>query len=141
MSADRFFLDTNIFVYCFDDGAAAKRKRAGQLVELALASRRGVVSAQVVREFCNVVLRTARGGPRPADLDFYLDATFAPLLAATPSMKLFHSGLWLQQRYRLGWYDALIVAGAQQARCTILYSEDLQHGQQFDAVRVEDPFR
>jgi predicted nucleic acid-binding protein len=47
----------------------------------------------------------------------------------------------LQEHYRLSWYDGLIVAAAQQAGCDILYSEDLQHGQQFGTVTVRDPFR
>jgi predicted nucleic acid-binding protein len=46
----------------------------------------------------------------------------------------------IQERYRLSWYDSLIVAAAQQAGCKRLYSEDLQHGQHFGAVTVHNPF-
>lgn len=56
-------------------------------------------------------------------------------------MGLVHDGLRLQERHRLSWYDALIVAAAQQARCTVLYSEDLQHGAEYNGLRVVDPFR
>lgn len=84
MNGDRFFLDTNVFVYCFDTAATAKREQADQLVESALVSRRGAVSAQVVQEFCSVMLGKRRQGPRPPELDFYVDATFGPLLVAAP---------------------------------------------------------
>jgi predicted nucleic acid-binding protein len=46
----------------------------------------------------------------------------------------------IQDRYRLSWYDSLIVSAAQHGGCKILYSEDLQHGQQFGAVTVKNPF-
>ena len=47
----------------------------------------------------------------------------------------------LQQRYSLSWWDALIVAAAQSCECSVLLTEDLQHGQIFGEVRVVDPFR
>ena len=48
---------------------------------------------------------------------------------------------WLvEERYRLSWWDALIVAAAQASECPILLTEDLQHGQEFEGVRVVDPF-
>ncbi len=47
----------------------------------------------------------------------------------------------LQERYALSWWDALIVAAAQSSGCSVLLTEDLQHGQLLDEVRVIDPFR
>jgi dipeptidyl aminopeptidase/acylaminoacyl peptidase len=50
-------------------------------------------------------------------------------------------GAWLiQDRYRLPWWDALIVSSAQAADCTFLLSEDFQEGQDFGGVRVVHPF-
>jgi predicted nucleic acid-binding protein len=46
----------------------------------------------------------------------------------------------IHRRYRLSWYDSLIVAAAQQAGCKRLYSEDLQHGQQFGTMTIHNPF-
>jgi predicted nucleic acid-binding protein len=57
------------------------------------------------------------------------------------SFALVSDAIRIQERYRLSWYDSLIVSAAQHAGCTVLYSEDLQHGQQFGAVTVQDPFR
>jgi predicted nucleic acid-binding protein len=48
--------------------------------------------------------------------------------------------LHLQSRYRLSWYDSLIVAAAIQAQCKLLLTEDLQHGQRFGDLRIENPF-
>jgi predicted nucleic acid-binding protein len=141
MNGDKFFLDTNVFVYCFDAGAPAKRDRAWKLVETALGTNDGVVSAQVAHEFCNVMLRRPPADFQPADLDATLSTIFAPLLENFGPMVLVHAGLELHRRYRLAWYDALIVAAAQEAGCALLYSEDLQHGAHYGVLRVLDPFR
>ena len=55
----KFFLDTNIFVYSFDHSSAAKNRRAAQLIRQAVATRKGIVSYQVVQEFFNLALRRA----------------------------------------------------------------------------------
>jgi len=54
---------------------------------------------------------------------------------------LYAEGLRLSERYRLSWCDALIAAAAIEGQCNLLYTEDLQHGQRFEGVRVENPFR
>jgi predicted nucleic acid-binding protein len=63
-----------------------------------------------------------------------------PLLVVHSSPALFLEGMRVQARYRLSWYDSLIVAAAMQAECDVLISEDLQHGQKFGSLRVENPF-
>jgi predicted nucleic acid-binding protein len=70
----------------------------------------------------------------------YLTVTFRPMLIVASSVALVSGAIRIQDRYRLSWYDSLIVSAAQQAGCDILYSEDLQHGQQFGTVTVQNPF-
>ena len=60
-SPARFFLDTNIFVYTFDDTSPLRRAKARELVELALTTGLGVVSHQVLQEFLNVATQQIRG--------------------------------------------------------------------------------
>ena len=55
--SDRFFLDTNIFVYSFDRGAPQKADRAAKLIRRAIEGRQGIISYQVVQEFFHVALR------------------------------------------------------------------------------------
>ena len=70
----------------------------------------------------------------------YLTTTFRPLHIVSPSIALISDAIRIQERYRLGWYDSLIVSAAQQGGCTRIYSEDLQHGQQFGTVTIANPF-
>jgi len=138
--SDRFFLDTNIFVYSFDQSAAAKSKRAAQLIREALTTQKGVISYQVVQEFFNVALRRFSQPMQAADAELYLSTVFRPLLSVHSSPALFAEALHLQAQSGLLWYDSLIVAAAIQARCDLLFTEDLQHGQRFGALQVRNPF-
>jgi predicted nucleic acid-binding protein len=139
MSA-KFFLDTNIFVYTFDLSARAKAKKADALIKRGLASGLGVVSYQVVQEFFNVAFRRFAQPFTPADAEQYLASTFRPLLAVHSSPALYLDAFRLRARYRLQWYDSLVVAAALEAECEKLYSEDFQHASEFDGVIVQDPF-
>jgi predicted nucleic acid-binding protein len=138
----RAFLDTNIFVYNFDpDAPPAKRRIARTLIRDALSGREAVISYQVVQEFLNVATgKFARQITIP-DLRQLLDIMFRPLLGVWPSIELFETALELQFRNRLSWYDSLIIAAAAEAKCSKLYSEDLQDGAKIDGVRIENPFR
>jgi len=138
--SDRFFLDTNIFVYSFDQSAAAKAKRARQLIREALTTQKGVISYQVVQEFFNVALRRFSQPMQAADAEQYLSTVFRPLLGVHSSQALYAEALHLHAQSRLSWYDALIVSSALQARCDLLFTEDLQHGQRFGTLQVRNPF-
>jgi predicted nucleic acid-binding protein len=137
----KFFLDTNIFVYASEDTDPSKQARALELIELATMDRNGVISYQVIQEFFNAVLRKALHKMRPGDAQLYLSTVFRPLLAVHSSVALFGDAIRLQERYRLSWYDSLIVAAAQQSNCDILYTEDMQDGQQFGDLLIQNPFR
>jgi predicted nucleic acid-binding protein len=136
----RFFLDTNIFVYSFDRSAAAKAQRAAQLIREALTTQKGVVSYEVVQEFFNVALGRFAQPMKAADAGQYLSTVFRPLLAVHSSQALFAEALHLHAQSGLSWYDALIVSAAIQARCELLYTEDLKHGQRFGGLQVRNPF-
>jgi predicted nucleic acid-binding protein len=136
----RFFLDTNIFVYSFDRDSASKARRAAQLIHQAVATRKGMVSYQVVQEFFNVALRRFAHPMTVADAEQYLGTVFRPLLAVQSSQALYSAALRLRDKHHLSWYDALIVAAAMEGGCSLLYSEDLQSGRNFGDLRIENPF-
>ncbi len=138
--SDRFFLDTNIFVYSFDRDSAAKARRATQLIQEAVATRKGTISYQVVQEFFNVALRRFAQPMTVAEAEQYLATVFRPLVAVHSSPALYSEALRLNGKHRLSWYDALIVAAATEAGCKLLYSEDLQSGRRFGDLRIENPF-
>jgi predicted nucleic acid-binding protein len=138
--SDRFFLDTNIFVYSFDRSATAKSRKSAQLIRKALTTQKGVISYQVVQEFFNVALTRFSQPMKAADAEQYLSTVFRPLLGVHSSQALYVEALHLRDKSGLSWYDSLIVSAAIQARCNLLFTEDLQHGQRFGTLQVTNPF-
>jgi predicted nucleic acid-binding protein len=136
----RFFLDTNVFVYSFDASVPAKARRARQLIRRAVATRKGIVSYQVVQEFFNVALRRFAQPMTVPEAEQYLATVFRPLMAIHSSQALYGEALRLSGKYSLSWYDSLIVAAALEGESSVLYSEDLHHGQRFGDLLIENPF-
>ena len=132
------FVDTNIFLYAIDEdpASAAKRERAQKL----LLSERWGWSVQVVAEF----FVNATSPKRP----FRLSSTDAaalvetwlayPTLPGTPD--LVRDAISIHQRFQLSYWDAAILAAARRLGCHTVHSEDLNHGQDYDGVRVVNPF-
>lgn len=135
---DKLFLDTNILVYSF---GVQKEKLPGARrdVAQALVIRGGTISVQVLNEFVQICRRkagldwTRTLGFR--DLILELCAPVVPL-----ALETHESAVQLSQRYNFSLYDALIIAAALQAGCTTLFSEDLQHGQIVEGLRIVNPF-
>ena len=136
----RYFLDTNIFIYCFDPSAPAKARRAAELIRQAITSGRGIVSYQVVQEFLNVALHRFAHPMTTPEAEEYLATIFRPLLAVHSSPGLYLVASHLTRRGGLSWYDSLIVAAAQEGGCEVLYSEDLQHGRKLGSLEIRNPF-
>jgi predicted nucleic acid-binding protein len=136
----KFFLDTNIFAYAFDVAAPSKARKATRLVREAVDTGKGIVSYQVVQEFFNVAFRRFVQPMSVADAEQYLITVFRPLLAIQSSPALYVESLRIAGRYRLAWYDSIVVASALEGHCDTLYSEDFQHGREIEGLRIENPF-
>ena len=134
-----FFLDTNVLVYTFDRRAPEKQTRARDLVERALRTGEGTVSFQVVQEFLNVALRKFERPLSNEEALRYLRDVLDPLCSVFPSISLYETALSLHRRWRFSFYDALIVAAALESNCKVLYSEDLQDGQEIESLTVVNP--
>jgi predicted nucleic acid-binding protein len=134
------FIDTNVFIYHLDHSDPRKQAIAEGIVREALSLGTGCISLQVVHECMNTVLRKAEVALSPAQAETYLDAVLAPLVRVPSTTAVVQRALDIQQRWRFGFYDSLIVAAALTAGCTRLLTEDLQHGQRIETLTVENPF-
>lgn len=139
MSA-KYFIDTNIFIYCFDPSQPDKQSRAQKLVGEALLSGDGAISWQVVQEFINVATRKFSQPLTPEDARQYLLQVLNPLCRVYPSLEIYQSAVDISARTHFSFYDALILSGAISAGCEILYTEDLQSGRLIDGVKIQNPF-
>lgn len=138
--SDRIFFDTNIFVYAVTVDGGDRSSIAEQLIEGSLESHDAVISYQVIQEFLSVVL-TKFKVPLPVEqVRRYMATVFREMNIVHSSLGLFSEAIDIRFRHRISWYDSLIVAAASEARCTVLLSEDLQHGAKINGVRIENPF-
>ncbi len=138
----RSFFDTNIFVYDIDAGAPrAKKKTAEDLIRAALTHHQSVVSYQVIQEFLAVAIRKFSSTVTVPHARRYMETVLQPMLAVQSSVDLFQDALEICSRWQLSWYDSLILAAASEAKCTVIYTEGLQHGAKINGVRIENPFR
>jgi predicted nucleic acid-binding protein len=136
----RKFIDTNIFVYSVDGVDHRKAGIALEVIKEQAAEGTGVISFQVVQEFFNAAFKRFPSVMRPDDAAGYLTTVLRPFLSVHSSIGLYGEALMIHSRYQLSWYDSLIMAAAAEAKCSIIYTEDLQHGAKINDVRVENPF-
>jgi len=139
MSGD--FIDSNVFVYLFDDTDARKQDTARSIVRAGLEDGAARISHQVVQETLNVITRKIAARATPDQARRFMDAVLVPLWRIMPSQQMYHRALDIQARYKYGFYDALILAAALEGGCTRLYSEDFQDGQKIEGLVIENPFK
>jgi predicted nucleic acid-binding protein len=133
------FVDTNILMYAHDVSAGAKHQRAKVLVEELWRTRSGVVSTQVLQELC-VNLRRKAGRPLELKATRDLIADYLSWQVMVNTGESILEALELEDRYRISFWDALVVHAAQSSGAEVLYSEDLSDGQTYGTVRVVNPF-
>src|SRR5690348_12381016 len=105
---DKFFLDTNIFVYSFDRENKNKQKIAIHLITEALETHEGLISYQVVQEFLNVSTKKFSVPLKNHDVQLYLKKVLAPLCQIYPDIDLYYEALALAKQTQYSFYDSLI---------------------------------
>ena len=133
------FFDTNVVFYRFDKRDLPKHRTARLLWQQMAEARAAVISSQVLAEFINAVRRKLRPAMTAEQLHLAA-ASLAPMVKVDSNKGLILAALELALRFRLSIYDAMIVQAAIDSGASILYSEDLQDGQQFGPVQVVNPF-
>lgn len=133
----RTFLDTNVLVYAEASDEPVKQKIALTVLKQHFDGGSGVISTQVLQEYCNVALKKLRlpASHVRAQLDLY---ERFELIQVTPA--IIRSGLDLQQTRSVAFYDAIILASAQAAGCAVVLSEDMNVGELVGGVRIVNPF-
>ncbi len=136
--SDKAFFDTNVLIYAF---GGRKQSTPDARIDLAreIVILGGVVSVQVLNEFVQVCRRKA---------DLSWDRILVSLKAindlcgrAIPiTMETHELAVDISRRHGFQIYDSLILSAAIQAGCTTVYTEDMQHGQVVEGVRIENPF-
>ncbi len=135
--ATRSFIDTNILIYAEAGDVPAKQRAALTLLKGLFEGGTGVLSTQVLQEYCNVALKKLKLPAQHVRAQLSLYEQFE-VIQVTPA--IIHMGLDLHQTRSISFYDAIIVSAAATAGCTELYSEDMQAGMNVGALAIVNPF-
>ena len=129
---DKYFLDSNIILYAL--GSEISKKQKAQ----ALINREAIISTQVLTEITNVCLKKFM-------LSHEVVSHWVTLLASETQVKKISGDIIIQaiqhaKITKYSFYDSLIIATALNAGANILYSEDMQHGRQYQQLKIVNPF-
>ena len=137
--SDRIFVDTNILVYAHDLDAGRKYEVARSLLRDLWESQTGIISTQILQEFYVNVTRKISKPISPAQARGVLSAYAAWQVEIIRPADVLQASE-VQERYRLSFWDAMIVVAAAKGRADVLATEDLNPGQIIEGVQVGNPF-
>lgn len=135
----RAFFDTNVLVYLFDADDRDKQAEAREILRQSAADGRVLLSTQVLQEFyVSVTRKLAEPLSEEEATRAVRDLARFPVVQIDPTLIL--AAIDGSRRYRFSFWDALIIQAAIQGGADALYTEDLQHGQVVDGLRITNPF-
>ena len=132
------FLDTNILVHAYTPADARKQKIAQGIVARVL-SGEGTASSQALAEFAATLLHKATPPMRPEQVVIALDALGSMRLVFL-DQGIVRRAIEARAAYGIHFYDGMIVAAAERGGCKRILSEDLNAGQKYFQIPVENPF-
>ena len=135
--ATRSFIDTNVLVYAEASDEPRKQRAALDLLKRLYEDNEGVLSTQVLQEYCNVAIKKLKL-PAPhirAQLELYEQFE---VVHVTPA--IIRAGLDLHQTRSVAFFDAVVLASAHAAGCNLLWTEDMNTGEVVNGVSISNPF-
>jgi predicted nucleic acid-binding protein len=139
MSDARVFVDTNILVYAYDSSAGDKHKIAKKEIAGLWNSGQGLISTQVLQELYVTITKKV---PRPADSDLarmIIQDLLQWKVVINDGQSILEA-IDIQNKHKLGFWDALVVQAAIKGEASVLLSEDFEAGRTIDGVTIRNPF-
>ncbi|MBP7485010.1 MAG: PIN domain-containing protein [Aquabacterium sp.] len=135
--AGRSFIDTNVLVYAEASDEPHKQRQALALLKSLYDANLGVLSTQVLQEYCNVALKKLKLPAQHvrAQLDLYEQFE---VVQVTP--QIIRAGLDLHQTRNVAFFDAIVLASAHAAGCNMIWTEDMNAGEVVNGVCISNPF-
>ena len=135
--ATRSFIDTNVLVYAQASDAPLKQRAALALLKGLYEEGLGVLSTQVLQEYCNVALKKLKLPAQyvRSQLDLYEQFE---VVQVTPA--IIHAGLDIHQTRNVSFFDAIVLASAHAAGCDVIWTEDMNAGEVINGVSIANPF-
>jgi len=136
----RSFVDSNVLAYAHDADAGERQRRSAECLEELWATRSGLLSTQVLQEFyVNVTQKIPTPLSRDAAREVVRD--YAPWVESLLTPATIVRASEVSEIWRISFWDAMIVAAAEQSRAERLFTEDLSHGSRIAGIEIVNPFR
>lgn len=133
------FVDTNVLVHAFDKSSSPKKIVAQRLINELMEEDRLRVSTQVLQElFVTLTRKVSQRCSGEEALEVLEDLTAWPLMII--DYDAIKAAVGLAGHAQLSFWEALVVVAAARTGAAVLYTEDLNHGQEILGVRVTNPF-
>ena len=135
----RRFVDTNILLYAklTDEISIDKRHIADSVLQRSDC----ILSVQVLQEFYVQATRKNRPGGIDSNTAIHLIRSWSRFQVQDMTMDVLNAALDITARYRFSYWDSAIITAALAAKCDILFTEDLHHGQVIEGLRIVNPFK
>jgi predicted nucleic acid-binding protein len=125
----------------FSEKDSLKKTIAKEIFKNAHSTRKGIISYQVVQEFCNVALRKFDTPLSLEECKNFINRFMFPICAIHSNNDIFNTALDIKLESKYSFYDSLILSAAYKTDCKIIYSEDLSSGQKIKTMEIINPFR
>ena len=134
----KVFIDTNVLVYAVDTHDRRKQKLSRQALEEIESGSDGVISTQVMQEFYVAATKKLDIEPAVAKKILHSFENFEIVIVDPPLIK---EAIDCSMIHQISFWDALVIVCADSAKCAKVWTEDLNHGQVINGVRVENRFK
>jgi predicted nucleic acid-binding protein len=131
------FVDTNILLYAHDGAAGRKHVHAVALLERLLQAGRPAISTQVLGEFYSAA--TTKLGRKSEEVAQTI-SDMGEWIIHRPTHADILQAIRVRTRYKIGWWDAMILTSAIETGCSVLWTEDFNDGQRYGGVTARNPF-
>lgn len=133
----KIFIDTNLFVYSIDQREPEKKEKARAILKKIIDSQQPVISTQVIKEFYVVATTKLKANQLIVKNIIH---NFRNMEVVNNDLELIQQAIDISIISQLSFWDSLIIAAAEKAKCEFVFSEDLSAGQTYRGVMVVDPF-
>jgi len=137
--SDKCFVDTNILVYTQDLAAGEKCSRAQALTSELWEVRKGVISTQVLQELYTALRRKLKSPMSALEAAEVLQ-DYAEWEVIVNNRESIFRAIEIESRYKISFWDGLMLQAAERAGARTVYSEDLSHGGSYAGMLVVNPF-
>jgi len=133
--SDKIFIDSNIFLYTFDSRDEEKQKISKEII----LSKNRIISIQVINEVSNNLIRKFKFDN--SMVKRFIKSAYKRYEVIGFTQETFLLACDIRESYHISYYDSLIISTALNSKCTILYSEDMQHNLKIDSLTIVNPFK